>query len=527
MIFIVITKIYVLKFITHTPLRLSLNLHLEAKSMSEQTKNIPINKILLDPYNPRYPSERKTEADMIKSLLDDEKVINLAKHLCKYGINPLDKIGVLKIPNKDEYIVLEGNRRLCALKLLNNPKLCLDENKQKIFSRLNQQHTLVDSITCHVFQTREDADRWIALRHEGQQDGIGLKPWDAKQIARHKAQKGRKSVNMQASQLLEYAVQENIIPPEKVDLFKITTMQRYLNNPIVRHQFGLVDGSSLKTQHTQEDFDKLVKQFLKDSLPIDAKTPAILSSRSNRNDWKNYAESLRENICEPPKNNSQTIDLSIKSENNTSDTLSLNEKGQLTLLNTDIDISKDESLQKNKSPPFTKEAKTHQATTSDPFQKENNNTKKYHKNDANRKYLIPNEIKFYFPDVVHRRLYNEIKLTEVENHEFAIAFLLRAFIESLAINYLKKHNSSVLTGETKLQKKLEHVRKDLIDNKKEPEKKLNILNTAINDKNSMISPFVLGTMVHISTVPTKHELLRIWDAWQPVLLLINKHCQTE
>ncbi len=121
-----------------------------------------------------------------------------------------------------------------------------------------------------------------------------------------------------------------------------------------------------------------------------------------------------------------------------------------------------------------------------------------------------------------RRLYNELRRLKIEDHEFSVAFLLRAFIEKMAILYLQKHLPNVLQKDTKLHIKLQHMRDDL-KKKGINEKKLSPLSIATSDKNSLLSPLMLGSMVHSNIIPTKRELINIWDRMQEVLFLINKY----
>ena len=51
-----------------------------------------------------------------------EKLVNIANHIVYNGLNPLKKILVTPHSNM-RYIVLEGNRRITAIKLLENPNL--------------------------------------------------------------------------------------------------------------------------------------------------------------------------------------------------------------------------------------------------------------------------------------------------------------------------------------------------------------------------------------------------------------------
>lgn len=64
-------------------------------------------------------------------MVENEKVKDLAKDISEKGAtNPLDSVGIT-IEN-GKRIVLEGNRRICALKLLLNPELA-PKNIKNIF----------------------------------------------------------------------------------------------------------------------------------------------------------------------------------------------------------------------------------------------------------------------------------------------------------------------------------------------------------------------------------------------------------
>jgi len=55
----------------------------------------------------------------------DKEILNLAKDIAERGLSPID--GVLVLPNPEsssEYVVWEGNRRITALKLIDDPNRC-------------------------------------------------------------------------------------------------------------------------------------------------------------------------------------------------------------------------------------------------------------------------------------------------------------------------------------------------------------------------------------------------------------------
>lgn len=117
--------------------------------MSGYKAIVPISKLKLDTENPRLPSEYSDQATIIQYLLENEKVENLAKDIAQRGANPFDMIGVLKNPENegdDEYIILEGNRRICALMLLNNPDLAPNERLKKQFQRFKVESVVPETV---------------------------------------------------------------------------------------------------------------------------------------------------------------------------------------------------------------------------------------------------------------------------------------------------------------------------------------------------------------------------------------------
>ena len=428
-------------------------------------KTIHIAQLLLDSENPRH-DVIKSQPEIIEQLLQTEQIFNLAKDIAKQGsLSPLEIVGVLQRKNSDDYIVLEGNRRICACLLLNNPNLCPSKQQVKKFRSLQQKSDYPTKIACAIFHSRKDADHWMQLRHEGQQDGIGTKRWDAIQKARYSEKRGRKNPNIQSTKLLDYAVSQDIITDGERDKYSITTLQRYLNNPLVRNIFGLEDKEGLKSKHSKKTFKKLVTRFLEDA------EKDIVNSRSKQKDWHEYANTLQKEVTDPPPADNPVTD---------------------------------HSSQANKSPE-DKKGKPAQRSKPDP---------------SKRKCIIPYDTKFSIKDKTLNRLYLEMRKLPVEDYEFSTAYLLRAFIEGSAILYMKKHMRNELQKDSKLHTKLKLVSEHLKNNGVRPAK-LHSLNIASSDSNSLISPLLLGAMVHLSVIPNKRELIGIWDRMENVLQIIH------
>ena len=105
-------------------------------------------------------------------------------------IEDQDLIMVTPSEDVNKYIVLEGNRRITSLKLLNNPTLIDDKysSLRKRFQKLQKEHPdailNLKSIDCAVFDNPTEADIWIKRKHSGELNGIGTVTWNSQQKQR-------------------------------------------------------------------------------------------------------------------------------------------------------------------------------------------------------------------------------------------------------------------------------------------------------------------------------------------------------
>ena len=432
--------------------------------MDISKKKIHITQLLLDTENPRH-DVLQNQTEIIKELLKNQKIENLAKDIAKHGsLNPLDMVGVLESENQ-EYIVIEGNRRVCACMLLNNPTLCPDKNTKSRISKIKKTGSAPVELECAVFEDREAADHWIKLRHEGQQDGVGTKEWNTQQQTRYAMKMGRSNPNDQSLLLLDYAVNKEIIDLEDRDDYKITTLKRYLGSPVVRNVFGLTNNHNLKSKQVEPTFIELVDQFLRDY------KDEIVHSRSNKHQRADYANELQRKIAPPPPSDNPVVDYG------------------------------DNSFKDNKKKP----------------------RKRSKRDPLKRPYLVGSI--FSISDNLLNGVYHELKRTKIEYHELSVAYLFRAFIERMAVLYLKKHLPGKLGTESKLNAKLKWISEDLKDKKSVEPKKLNTLNIAASSQNSKLSPLVFGMMVHLSHLPSKRELIQMWGSWEETLHLIHGYIE--
>jgi hypothetical protein len=96
-------------------------------------REIPVESLLLDPMNPRHGDEVEGQEEVINAFLQDrtksQQLLQLAKDIAENGPSPIDL--ALVVPEDGVYTVVEGNRRVLAMKLLKNPALARGSRIEK------------------------------------------------------------------------------------------------------------------------------------------------------------------------------------------------------------------------------------------------------------------------------------------------------------------------------------------------------------------------------------------------------------
>lgn len=436
--------------------------------MTYEVRVVSLSRIYLDNDNPRHV-EIESEPEIIAHLVEKDGVKPLARDIAETGTtSPLERIGVVSHPLvKNAYIALEGNRRICALKLLMDPDKANTEADKKYFRTLAKKLTTTpDELEVVVFKDRASARRWISLRHEGEQDGVGTKQWNADQKSRFNTQgEGRRNPNNQAYRLKDYARKRNLLGEHQIEDVSVSTLTRYLSNPVFRATLGLVDNETLAITVPTGEFEKVVKRFLVDSLNIDSG----VSSRSNAEQRKAYAEQLRSEGVAPTTRDLPTFDISTGPRPTAKESPKTESKQQ----------------RNNRSP-------------------------------ENRKNVIPKSYSTHIRNKILKRLYDELRDLDVTTFPFAGTYLLRAVIEQAATLYLQERGKP---AEGELHKKLGSV-VSLLAADGITDRQLKVLRTMASDKDSRYSPDTLGHFVHGGAVPTYTNAIKLWDSIEPAMTAI-------
>ena len=256
-------------------------------SAFEYIETVPVSRLFLSLVNPRH-ERLPSEAKAIAFLCEKEDVYPLARDIKNHGLNPLERFALIptdkrKTLTNPSYFVAEGNRRICALKLLNDPELA-PAAQRKSFAKLAEDWTPIKTVPAVLFEDVESAQLWLDRIHQGTQGGIGRREWNSEQKAR--AHGGNK--NKAAQALLDYAEFEKIISSED-RVGKLTTVQRFLTNDVFREGIGFDqnDPDGPGRTRPKPEFDLLLKRFVNDLVGKTAVT-----SRMNKDEIIKYARSL-------------------------------------------------------------------------------------------------------------------------------------------------------------------------------------------------------------------------------------------
>lgn len=150
--------------------------------MKQEIKFVDIDNLLLDLYNPRLPKSKQGKDNdvVIEFLLLEAATLELMESIGENDFFVGEML--LVIPNKEEsgrYVVIEGNRRLTAVLLLNNPDLAKVKKTatKEIFNSAKFKPT---TLPCLVFNNREEIQKYIGFVHI-----TGKKSWRMLEKARY------------------------------------------------------------------------------------------------------------------------------------------------------------------------------------------------------------------------------------------------------------------------------------------------------------------------------------------------------
>ncbi|MCK7459947.1 ParB/Srx family N-terminal domain-containing protein [Idiomarina aminovorans] len=433
--------------------------------MSVQTR-LNVLDLYLDTENPRHEIIRDQE-QIIEHLIKNEKITTLARDIAENGQSPLDRIGVIK-DDKGRYVVVEGNRRVCATILLNDPARSPSGYK-KYFDRLVHNSNAPSEVDVVLFDDRQEADIWVERRHEGSQEGKGTQQWDANQKTRHNTRRNKADSNALALSVLDYAVSHGFI--DKSDNERVlTTASRYLGNPYFRKTLGIASKrseSDIVLEVPENEFEQVIERFISDLVA----EGGPVHSRTNKEDWENYSKQLVSNGIAPRTK--------IKPKKLTE----IEQKG--------------------------KPLKSSKKRTMDP---------------SNRPYLFKNGLGVSIKNTILARVYNDIKKLRIDEHPLAVTLLVRAFLENIYILYVEKATGIAPSAGSKTHMILGDVIKQIESSGKSLTKgqknSLAALKQIQSDSDKTLSPKSLGANAHAGIYPEHKPVTIAWDNIENIVVFL-------
>lgn len=152
---------------------------------------LDIDDLLLDLHNPRIGSVT-TQSEALAAIidLDSRHFKTMMESIKVHGLDPGDSFYIIGEEGLEDYVVVDGNRRLAALKVLHEPNLLqstaiTDTTRAKLVKATNGfDRRMIETVSCVLFDDRATADDWILRRHGRGMEGEARIAWGSLEIQR-------------------------------------------------------------------------------------------------------------------------------------------------------------------------------------------------------------------------------------------------------------------------------------------------------------------------------------------------------
>jgi hypothetical protein len=207
---------------------------------------LSVDEMLLDQDNPRLGSA-SSQSEALQRLieLNPSHFRKMMQSIKDNGLDPGDSLYVMAGETEEDFIVLEGNRRLSALKVLTRPDLldgtAISETVKKLLVSIvtGFDRTKVEPIRCALFEKRDDADGWIYRRHTGAADGEGRINWGPLEIQRFLGDRSVLDVIEFVGRNADYTPEQWASTKEVIESKKSTNLSRLLESAYGQKHLGL------------------------------------------------------------------------------------------------------------------------------------------------------------------------------------------------------------------------------------------------------------------------------------------------
>ena len=433
---------------------------------------VPLADLLIDAQNPRLSQPNVGQREALRAIAGQQgsKLHVLAKDIADYGLNPCELSIVMPLGDQlNRQVVLEGNRRLTALRALENPDFLINAIPASLIAQLRRLSKLyhnapIDSVPCIVVKDRDEARHWIELRHTGYRAGAGIIPWSHADTGRFKARGGTVEPHLQALDFLEH---RGDLTPEKRKKVPATSFKRLIDTPAVRAKLGIeVRDGVLKALADEKSVAKALLHVAQELADRKVKVTDIYTNVQRQK----YANDLSTNIVVTP---------TIKSGEG-------------------VDIAGTSTQVSSRRPTGRRTGRT-------------------------KDKLIPRDCTLKVTETRIKQIETELRKLDLNTFPNSVSVLFRVFLELSADVYMKNKNLPGFDDERKpLAKKLEAVTDHLLKAKKLSQKQANPVRRACV-RNSFLGPSV--TLMHNYVhnphmVPPPGDLRAHWDSLESFVIAV-------
>lgn len=437
-------------------------------------RQISVGKLLLNLGNYRIlkQSSQKAARDAIIEE-QGKKLVTLAKDILAHGLNPSDLPIVIDAEDGDQnYIVIEGNRRITTIDLLLDPELAKGHSIHRAFVKLGKDSDAIPKVIyCSIAPNKEEALRWADRKHANGLSGAGTEPWTPMAKARADADRG---VPAPALDVVNFVLTNEDLDADvrrhlEGSKFNLTTLERLVTTNELRDSVGLVVDDGKVTAKNNLDW---VKAVLSDVVTT------IATGKLGGSKWTE-----------------RDIDTQLKREAFVKGVAS-NHKGKKA----------------SKSWTVSGTPKSATAVSSRGKPKKGRGTP----STADQVNLIPKPFRLKLPPGKINDIFIELKRLDVTTYRHSVSVLFRVFLDLSLDHYIDKNRIPLPIDKqgrkddrlkVRLQKVVDHAKTTNLLDKKE----LHPVEVAMSNKASLLATETLNAYVHSRWMnPDPGELKTTW-----------------
>lgn len=445
--------------------------------------SIALSDLLLDPANARLEDPADSQQSTILALamqVGAPALIRQAEHIVEHGLDPSNNpIVVPTGDRKKRYTVLEGNRRLLALRALDMPSLVdsvLTRPQSRRLASLSKrfQENPIEEVTCAVFPSEEEASIWVFLRHAGRDGGVGTIGWGSDEKDRYAERHGKRDRST-GGQVVDFIARHG-----DVDLNSgtgiVSNITRLLTTPQAQEALGVtvkggVVAALYPISEIKKGLDYVVNEFKSGNATVNDIYHAI--------DRRSFADAIPTSRRPNP---SKRLEAPVPLRELTPD------------------------MKPSTSPTPTSPARS---------------SRKRRPRVRERTTVIPRTCDLDIDPPRANAIYNELRQLPVTTFPNASAVLLRVFLELSVDHYLEKNNvmSEKARRDSPLVKRMKDAATHLHKaNRMSGQMLETIQKVADSGRLLLASTITFNQYVHnIHTLPKPSEIMIGWDELQPFM----------